>query len=45
MTSFRYTEAGTERFERAAAVQKALREERMRGIREDEYLTTITVLR
>lgn len=40
----RTTEAGTEQFERAAEVQRALQEERMRGIGEEEYITAITVL-
>ncbi|NUP26386.1 MAG: hypothetical protein HOQ44_06785 [Nocardia sp.] len=38
------TEAGAEQFERAAQVQQVLQDERMRGIGEDEYVTTITVL-
>lgn len=38
------SEAGTERFERAAAVQGVLHEERMRGITTEEYATTISVL-
>lgn len=42
--SLESTEVGTERFERAAHVQKALHDERMQGISEEEYVTTITVL-
>ena len=36
--------AGSERFERAAEVQRALQEERMQGITEQEFATTISVL-
>jgi hypothetical protein len=40
----RPTEAGTERFERAAKIQKALQDERMAGITEADFATTISVL-
>ena len=34
----------TEQFDRAARVQQMLQEERMQGITEEEFVTTITVL-
>ena len=40
----RLSDAGTERFERAAAVQEALQAERMEGITAEEFATTISVL-
>jgi hypothetical protein len=36
--------AGTEQFERAAEVQKALQDERMKGITAADFATTISVL-
>ena len=38
------TDAGSQQFERAARVQQMLQEERMQGISEEEFVTTITVL-
>jgi hypothetical protein len=38
------SEAGTEQFERAAKVQKALQDERMKGITAEDFATTIFVL-
>ncbi len=40
----RLSEVGTEWFDRAAEAQEALQEERMRGITEEEFATTISVL-
>lgn len=40
----RATEAGTERFGRAAQLQQELQAERMVGISEEDFATTITVL-
>ncbi|MDI9903177.1 hypothetical protein QM716_25300 [Rhodococcus sp. IEGM 1409] len=38
------TDAGSEQFDRAARVQQMLQEERMQGISEADFVTTITVL-
>lgn len=38
------TDAGSQQFDRAARVQQMLQEERMQGISEEEFVTTITVL-
>lgn len=38
------TPAGREAFDRAAVVQQQLADERMQGISQEEYVTTITVL-
>jgi hypothetical protein len=38
------TDAGSQQFERTARVQQMLQEERMQGISEEEFVTTITVL-
>jgi hypothetical protein len=38
------TDAGAAQFDRGAATQRMLQAERMQGITEDEYVTTITVL-
>ncbi|MGJ9424061.1 hypothetical protein [Aeromicrobium sp. CF3.5] len=40
----RSTELGTELFQRAAQVQEALQVERMQGISDEEFATTIEVL-
>lgn len=40
----KHTEAGVEQFERAAAVQRDLQAERMHGISEEDFVTTIRVL-
>ncbi|KAA0025017.1 MarR family winged helix-turn-helix transcriptional regulator [Antrihabitans cavernicola] len=43
-SALRSTDLGTDMFDRAAAVQRDLQDERMRGISEAEFATTITVL-
>lgn len=43
-SSLRPTQAGGEASARGAAVQRALQDERMQGISDDEFVTTITVL-
>lgn len=43
-TLLRSTPSGTARFEEAAALQRELQKERMHGISEEEFVTTITVL-
>ena len=43
-THLRASEVGTEQFERAAAIQQALQEERMKGISAEDFAATITVL-
>ncbi|WP_328588816.1 MarR family winged helix-turn-helix transcriptional regulator [Rhodococcus sp. P1Y] len=40
----RFTDAGAEQFDRAAAVQRDLQTERMQGITEEDFVTTIRVL-
>lgn len=40
----RYTGAGVEQFDRAAALQRELQTERMHGISEEDFVTTIQVL-
>ncbi|HWN31548.1 MAG TPA: hypothetical protein VNP03_02345 [Pseudonocardia sp.] len=40
----RPSQAGTEQFERAAAIQRALQEERMEGITAEDFATAISVL-
>ena len=43
-TSLRSTDRGAELFERGMQVQRDLQKERMQGISQDEFVTTITVL-